>query len=152
MYSNKRDVNYNFDVLQFSVPGANVGIFCSTPGIPLGRMVPRKVSSYMLYTGLPISAEEAYQAGLISRLVEDTEALDSEVATICQAIGSKPKGVIALGKRFYHKQMEMGISSAFEEGGQVMVDNLKYADAQEGIEAFKKKRKPVWTHSDNKVM
>ena len=142
----------HFYVLQFSVPGANVGIFCSTPGIPLGRMVPRKVSSYMLYTGLPISAKEAYQAGLISRLVEDTEALDSEVATICQAIGSKPKGVIALGKRFYYKQMEMGISSAFEEGGQVMVDNLKYADAQEGIEAFKKKRKPVWTHSDNKVM
>ena len=99
-------------------------------------MVPRKVSAYMLFTGSPLTAAEAYQAGLISRLVADTPgALDHEVETICGAITAKPKGVIALGKRFYCKQMEMGLTSAFDEGGQVMVDNLRYADAQEGISA-----------------
>jgi enoyl-CoA hydratase/carnithine racemase len=35
----------------FSVPGSGVGLFCSTPGIPLARAVPRKISSYMLLTG-----------------------------------------------------------------------------------------------------
>ena len=38
-------------------------------------MVPRKVSSYMLLTGLPLGAEEALRAGLVSRLAEDDDWL-----------------------------------------------------------------------------
>lgn len=48
---------------------ANFGIFCSTPGIPLVRNVSRKVASHMLFTGLPITAKEAYEAGLVSKVV-----------------------------------------------------------------------------------
>jgi len=80
-------------------------------------MVPRKVSSYMLFTGNSLTAGEAYQAGLVSRLVADTETLESEVKSICEAIGLKPKGVNALSKWFYYNQLEMGLSQAFEQGG-----------------------------------
>ena len=38
------------------------------------------------------------------------------------------------------------LSQALDAGGKTMVDNLWYADAQEGIAAFKEKRKPTWTH------
>ena len=79
------------------------------------------------------------------------EELDEELRHICEAIISKPKGVVALGKRFYYRQIELGIKQALEEGGKVMVDNLAFKDAQEGIAAFKEKRKPVWIHSDEKV-
>ena len=44
------------------------------------------------------------------------------------------------------------MTSAYKEGGLVMADNLKYKDAQEGIAAFKEKRKPVFDHSEDKVM
>lgn len=47
----------------------NFGIFCSTPGVPLVRNVPRKVAAHMLFTGSPIHADEAYQAGLVSKVV-----------------------------------------------------------------------------------
>ena len=77
--------------------------------------------------------------------------MDEELKHICNAIVSKPKAVIALGKRFYYRQIELGIKQALEEGGKVMVDNLAYKDAQEGIAAFKEKRKPVWIHSDDKI-
>lgn len=50
---------------------ANLGIFCSTPGIPLVRNVPRKKAMYMLFTGFPISAREAYECGLVSKIVAD---------------------------------------------------------------------------------
>ena len=80
-----------------------------------------------------------------------TEELENDLATICKAIASKPKGVVALGKRFYYRQLELGLTQALEEGGKVMVDNLAYKDAQEGIAAFKEKRKPVWLHSDETV-
>ena len=133
----------------FSVPGSSVGLFCSTPGVPLARAVPRKVSSYMLLTGKPINAQEAYQAGLISKMpVQDKAELEQELDAICQAIQDKPRGVVALGKKFYYQQLDMDLSSALEHGGKVMVHNLEYKDAQEGIGAFIEKRKPNWCHTD----
>ena len=82
---------------------------------------------------------------------ESVEELDKELQQICDAIISKPKGVITLGKRFYYRQIELGIKQALEEGGKVMVDNLEYKDCQEGIAAFIEKRKPAWIHSEEKV-
>ena len=52
-----------------------------------------------------------------------------------------------MGKKFYQKQLEMGLTLALEEGGKVMVDNLELRDCQEGIAAFVEKRKPNWCHT-----
>jgi len=134
----------------FSTPGASVGLFCHTPGIPLARRVPRAVSGYMLLTGEPITAQEAYNAGLVSKLVEE-DKVEEEVEKICTAIASKPRGVIALGKKFYQQQIEMAMTAAYPAGGRVMADNLWYKDAQEGIAAFKEKRRPVFGHTQDKV-
>ncbi|XP_071543345.1 enoyl-CoA hydratase domain-containing protein 3, mitochondrial-like [Panulirus ornatus] len=131
----------------FSTPGGNVGIFCSTPGIPLVRCVPRKVSAHMLLTGLPITAEEALRAGLVSKVVPENE-LEAETQKAVDAITQKSTPVIALGKKFMYKQMEMGIKEAYREGGCVMVNNINMNDGQEGISSFIEKRKPNWSHSD----
>ena len=53
----------------FSTPGVNLGLFCSTPGVAVARSVPMKTAAYMLYTGLPITADEAFNAGLVSKVV-----------------------------------------------------------------------------------
>ena len=132
---------------RFSTPGASVGLFCHTPGIPLARRVPRAVSGYMLLTGESITGTEAYNAGLVSRLVED-DLIQAELDRICAAIAAKPRGVTALGKRFYKQQIEMSLSQAYGAGGKVMTENLWYKDAQEGIAAFKEKRKPNFCHTD----
>ena len=42
----------------------------------------------------------------------------------------------------------MGLTQALDQGGQVMVDNLQFQDAQEGIAAFVEKRRPQWCHTD----
>ncbi len=43
------------------------------------------------------------------------------------------------------------MSDALAAGGDVMVENLRYGDAQEGLSAFKEKRKAKWSHNDGKV-
>merc|ERR1719266_1182470 len=133
-----------------STPGAGVGLFCHTPGIPLARRVPRAVSGLMLLTGQPITATEAYNAGLVSKLVPEDE-LEAEVAAVCAAIAAKPRAVIALGKQFYQRQLELPLAAAYREGGAVMAENLRYRDCQEGIAAFKEKRAPVFCHTEDKV-
>ncbi|XP_064116730.1 enoyl-CoA hydratase domain-containing protein 3, mitochondrial-like isoform X1 [Macrobrachium nipponense] len=139
------DIVIATDTSSFSTPGGGVGIFCSTPGIPLVRCVPRKVSAHMLLTGLPISADEALRAGLVSKVVPESE-LDSEIQRTIEAIVSKSKAVIALGKSFMYRQMEMKIEDAYREGSCVMVNNINMNDGQEGINSFIEKRKPNWSH------
>lgn len=48
---------------------ANLGVFCSTPGIPLVRNIPKKIAMYMLFTGFSMSGKEAYETGLVSKVV-----------------------------------------------------------------------------------
>jgi len=133
----------------FSTPGANFGIFCSTPGIAVGRAVPRKVAAQMLFTGLPLTAHEALEAGLVSKVVTQ-ESLDEEVQKVVDAISHKSRSVLELGKKFLYEQLEMDIKTAYRHGEEIMVKNLTMVDSQEGIRSFMEKRKPVWTHSSEK--
>ncbi|KAG1671760.1 Enoyl-CoA hydratase domain-containing protein 3, mitochondrial [Nymphon striatum] len=140
------DIVIASNISTFSTPGGNVGLFCSTPGIAVSRAVPQKVSALMLFGGEPISADDALKSGLVSKVVSP-EALESETNKVVQSILDKSRSVIELGKLFYYKQIEMPIAKAYEEGESIMVENLKFADAQEGIAAFIKKRKPKWSHT-----
>ncbi|GAB0091186.1 enoyl-CoA hydratase domain-containing protein 3, mitochondrial [Sergentomyia squamirostris] len=129
----------------FSTPGANFGIFCSTPGVAVVRKVSRMKAAQMLFTGLPISAQEALTCGLVNGVVPPEE-LDGEIEKICQAICSKSRAVIELGKKFFYQQIEMGTKEAFEAAGEIMVKNLSQPDGQEGVKSFVEKRKPSWSH------
>ncbi|PSN31846.1 Enoyl-CoA hydratase domain-containing protein 3 [Blattella germanica] len=133
----------------FSTPGANFGIFCSTPGIAVCRAVPRKIAAQMLFTGIPLTASEALQSGLVSKVVPQ-ENLDEEVHRIVDAITSKSRSVLELGKKFLYEQLEMDIRTAYRLGQETMVKNLTLVDCQEGIRGFIEKRKPVWTHGYEK--
>jgi enoyl-CoA hydratase/carnithine racemase len=105
----------------------------------------------MLLTGRSISAEEAHQAGLVSRLVPIGEAR-VEAIKVCEEIVKMSRSVTALGKAFYYSQSELKLAEAYRMGETVMVENLKYKDCQEGIEAFIQKRSPKFEHTDERVL
>ncbi|KAK5641130.1 hypothetical protein RI129_009677 [Pyrocoelia pectoralis] len=131
---------------KFATPGANVGIFCSTPGIAIARCVHPMVTRHMLFTGLPLTAHEANANGLIFKVCEE-EDIDKEVDHICQSIMSKSRAIIMNGKRFYYKQVDLPIKEAFKLGEKEMINTLSLKDTQEGIDCFLQKRKPQWCHS-----
>lgn len=96
-------------------------------------------------TGLPISGEEAYISGLVTRAVP-AEELDKEINEIASAIKSKSRAVISLGKEFYYKQLAMSQSEAYAAAQDKMCENFQLGDTKEGITSFFEKRPPNWKH------
>ena len=131
---------------KFGVNGIDVGLFCSTPSVPLVRNVPAKVAMEMLLTGQFISAQEAQARGLLNR-VAAPEALDAAVEQLVAAIVARPREAIAMGKQLFYAQRELGIDAAYQLAGQTMACNLVLNVAQEGLQAFIDKRKPAWAAS-----
>lgn len=128
---------------RFGVNGIDVGLFCSTPSVPLVRNVPAKQAMEMLVTGGFISADEARQRGLVNRVVAPDQ-LDAEVEQLVSAILSKPREAIAAGKQLFYQQRELGIEAAYQLAGQAMACNMMLDVAQEGVQAFIDKRPPSW--------
>ena len=127
----------------FATPGVDIGLFCTTPGVALGRAVPRKRAMEMLLTGTPISADAALESGLVNRVVPPAD-LESETLALARKVASAPAGVVAIGKSAFHRQMALDRPSAYDLAQRVMVENLQTADAKEGISAFLEKRQPNW--------
>jgi enoyl-CoA hydratase/carnithine racemase len=128
---------------RFAVSGVNVGLFCSTPGVALSRNVLRKAAFEMLVTGEFISAEEARLRGLINRVAEP-EHLDAELEKLVATILAKPRAVIAMGKEFFYRQVELGIAAAYDAASRTMACNMMDEAALEGVQAFIEKRPPRW--------
>jgi enoyl-CoA hydratase/carnithine racemase len=130
---------------RFGTPGVNIGLFCSTPMVALSRAVHRKQAMEMLLTGDLIDAEAARAAGLINRISSEA-ALDSDTAALAALIASKSHKVLKTGKEAFHKQIEMSLDAAYAYTAEIMVENMSYADAEEGVAAFIEKRPPLWRH------
>jgi enoyl-CoA hydratase/carnithine racemase len=128
---------------RFAVSGVKLGLFCSTPSVPLSRNVPRKQAFEMLVTGEFIDAAQAQARGLVNRVVEPA-ALDAEVEKLVASILAKPRAAIALGKELFYRQAELSLEKAYEAAGETMACNMLDAAAVEGVQAFLEKRAPRW--------
>ncbi len=132
------------ETARFATPGVNIGLFCSTPMVALSRAVGRKTAMEMLLLGEMASAQAMRDAGLLNRVTPDGEAL-AEAGRMAAIIASKSPLVLKIGKEAFQAQLEMGLEQAYMHTSEVMVDNMLARDADEGIEAFLARRKPVWT-------
>ena len=128
----------------FATPGVNIGAFCSTPSVALGRTVARKHAMEMLLTGAPISAERAAQIGLVNRVVSP-EQLDAEVDALAALIASKSATAIASGKQVFYQQLEMPLGDAYRVAGHAIAGDFFTEDGKEGVDAFLGKRAARWT-------
>ena len=133
------------DNARFAVSGINVGLFCSTPSVPLGRNLLRKQAMEMLLTGDFIDAHTAVRRGLINRAVTASQ-LDAAVNELAQKIVGKSAAAVIIGKRTFYKHLEMGLEGAYQYAAEVMACNMMAEDVGEGIDAFTQKRAPEWKH------
>ncbi len=130
---------------RFATPGVKIGLFCTTPMIPLVRVVGRRRAMDMLLSGRLISAEEALQFGLVNRVVPP-EKLAEETRNWAMELAQASPFVLSLGKKAFYSQVDLDERSAYDYAKEVIAMNCMADDAFEGMSAFIEKRKPVWSN------
>src|SRR5262249_18522101 len=136
------------DDARFATPGVNIGLFCSTPMVPLSRAIGRKRALEMLLTGVPIDAATAFEWGLVDRVVP-ADQLDDAVGLLVAAIARSSPQTVSIGKEAFYSQIELDEHRAYDLTKGVMTMNAGTEDAQEGMSAFLEKRAPQWRTSSN---
>ena len=131
------------DDARFATPGVNIGLFCHTPLVAIGRTIHRKHAMEMALTGEAMDAETAVRFGLVNRAVPAAE-LRAATLELAATIASKSSYTLRIGKQALYKQLEMDLAEAYDFAAETMVENLLARDADEGIGAFVEKRSPQW--------
>ena len=137
------DLAYSSNKAKFATPGVNIGLFCSTPMVPISRIVNKKNLMEMLLTGELIDAKKALSIGLINNFFS-SKLLSKKVFEIATKISNKSSNTLKIGKKAFYKQKEMSIEDAYNYTSKVMAKNLLLYESKEGINAFLNKRKPNW--------
>jgi enoyl-CoA hydratase/carnithine racemase len=127
----------------FSTPGVKIGLFCSTPMVPLSRVIGPRRALDMLLTGRFISAVEAKEFGLVNRVVP-SEKLKEEVLAVAHEIGNYSVFTVSFGKKSFYDQIDLDITEAYQYAVDAIVKNCLHPDAKEGINARINKRNPIW--------
>ncbi|CAH0130718.1 Short-chain-enoyl-CoA hydratase [Peribacillus sp. Bi96] len=120
----------------------NVGLIPDLGSIHfLPRLIGRHRAMELMLLGERVTAEQAYEIGLINRVVEDGLLLD-EASSIALKLANAPGMAMGLTKRLVNRSMHADISETFEFEGFVQGLCFESNDFQEGVSAFMDKRKP----------
>lgn len=132
----------------FSTPGVKIGLFCTTPMVPLVRSIAPRAAFEMLVTGEPISARRAVETGLVNRVVA-SGALDEATDDLARTIAAFSPEVIAGGKADFHRLLDVPEAAAYDAATTIITQNVRRPAAVEGIAAFLQKRPPRWPEDGN---
>ena len=128
---------------KFSTPGLNIGLFCSTPMVPLSRIIGRRRALDMLLTGRFVSAEEAEKFGLVNKVVQ-IDKLAKETKNWAAELSKFNRFTLEYGKKAFYHQIDKDEVSAITYAKETIAKNCLSEDAQEGMQAFLERCKTKW--------
>jgi len=131
------------ETAKFGTPEVNVGLFPMMIGALIFRNVLRKRAMEMVLLGEKLTASEARDMGLITRVVP-FEKLDEAVDDILASLVAKSPIGLRLGKEAFYRMADMPFEKAVDYLCGKLADVVSTGDAVEGITAFMEKRKPVF--------
>ncbi len=137
------DIVVAAETAKFGTPEVNVGLWPMMIGALIFRNVLTKKAMEMILLGEKITAAQALEMGLLTRVVAP-EDLNSEVESILDSLCKKSPIGMKLGKQAFYKMREM----PFEQALDFLVEQIRVVssteDAVEGITAFMEKRSPMF--------
>jgi 2-(1,2-epoxy-1,2-dihydrophenyl)acetyl-CoA isomerase len=115
------------------------------PDLGLLATLPRAIgmarAKDILLTSRKITADEAWQMGLVSRVVEPAALLDTAMET-AEALAAAPTVTIGLIKRMLLRAYDTSIDEFLDQEAFAQAIAQSTEDFVEGVEAFRGKRKP----------
>ncbi|MEQ8438893.1 MAG: enoyl-CoA hydratase-related protein [Ilumatobacter fluminis] len=125
----------------FALTEVRIGVAAAIISVPILRRVPPgKIAAAML-TGEVFDADEARSIGLVTHVSDDVAAT---VAELCDGIRAGAPRAVRETKHLLHRVPTLDRDAAFDEMRALSDELFAGPDAQEGMAAFKEKRRPTW--------
>ena len=136
------DIIIASETAKFGQPEINIGVMPGAGGTQrLTRAVGKAVAMDVVLSGRFLSASEALDAGLVSRVVPK-ENFFTEALRIAHEVAGKPPLALRLAKEAILKAHEMSLSNGLEYERKLFYMLFATEDQKEGMKAFIEKRRP----------
>lgn len=137
------DVLIASETASLGYPEIDVGVIPAMHFVHLPRQIGRHKAFELLFSGKPISAEEAHARGLVNRVVPAGQVKD-EARTLARNLASKSPLVMQLARDSFMRANDFEYRRAIENVVETICNIIETEDAQEGLNAFNEKRRPNW--------
>jgi enoyl-CoA hydratase/carnithine racemase len=124
------------------MPFINLGIVpeaASTVLLPL--LIGRQRAAELFMLGAPLTAQRAYEMGLVNRVLLRPELLATAYA-IAQQLAAKPAGALLACKELMKRSFRSEVERALREEVEVIAERLESPETKEALSAFLEKRTP----------
>jgi enoyl-CoA hydratase len=129
---------------RFGQPEITIGVIPGAGGTQrLTRAVGKAIAMEMILNNRTLTAQEAYQYGLVNRVVPVQGYLD-EALKLADEIASRAPLAIRAAKKMINQAYELTLSEGLAEEKQSFYNLFASEDQKEGMKAFIEKRKPEW--------
>lgn len=128
----------------FGLPEAKRGLLAAAGGpIRLAKRVPLATALEIVMTGDPITAQRAYDLGLVNRLAPADKVVDEAVA-LAERIAENSPSAVRIARRLVKESAQMTEAEGWQLTFELARELGEVGDGIEGATAFAEKRKPQW--------
>jgi len=127
----------------FGYPEIDVGVLPAIHFAHLPRLIGRHRAFELLFSGRAVSATEAFDLGIINKVVPDSE-LEAEAMKLAAQFAAKSETVLRLGRAAFMRQNDLDYRRSIANAVEDFCNVVATEAAQEGIRAFVEKRRPKW--------
>lgn len=129
---------------RFGQPEINIGVIPGAGGTQrLTRAVGKAIAMEMILNDRRLTAQEAYQFGMVNRIVPVEGYLD-EALKLAEEIASRAPVAVRAAKKMINQTFELSLAEGLASEKQEFYNLFATEDQKEGMQAFVDKRKPEW--------
>lgn len=130
----------------FGQPEILLGVVPPAACAMLPCLTSRSVAAELVYTGEPLDAHRAREAGLVAHVVA-ADQLEREALAVARRIAARSGAALRMAKRTMRGHERAERANEFARASYLYTGPLMQTqDALEGLNAFLEKRQPVWSH------